>query len=257
MKLKSHLCIAIVATTVTTFCGIAIGQEIKPKEQIEQKLDVPKAIVKTTSWGDADSSGLQMGASQLDENNLLVLCAIRNQGQKSVLYNLCFLGQYEGVSVSARPEGTQEWKLIPRKFGGPYEGIGPSVYKVVALLPGQQMPNYIGEWRYNFEPSAPLVSSPTNPITLSPSKIEAAGLSDIFKERAVASLLPPHTFNVYLSQYDWPKSWSGTIEFRVEQFLMSDKSRPSWEGTLKSGSLKLPVSALRIDSNDKSSKLPK
>ena len=190
---------------------------------------VPQATQSEASWGEVDLSGLQLGAWQLQPQSPLILCVIRNQGQKSVAVNLGTLGEWDYVSVLARPAGNTKWQRLTWKWRT-NEGIGPSTYKVVDLSPQQQLSEVLvsNRWRYD--------TSTSSSFLLTPARSPSSNRTFTFPP---APALPPHTFTLGLFSLDWPVQWTGTVELRVEQSLWSDKQRPSWEGTLSSGVLQV------------------
>lgn len=228
MKSK-HLGMALLFAATASFVGFVRAQGEK-SEPSKPPATVLQATQGTASWGVVDPSGLQLGAWQLQAESPRVFCVIRNQGQKSVAVNLGTVGVWDYISVFARPTGDTKWQRMswkPEYFAA--EGIGPSAYKVVDLVPQQQMPeiNWVSRSRYDISNSVGFL--------LTPHGVGGTATS-------VSPQLAPHTFAINLFELNWPFNWPQNVELRVEQFLWSDKQRPSQEGTLSSGVLQLRLS---------------
>ncbi|MBM4043061.1 MAG: hypothetical protein FJ290_31615 [Planctomycetes bacterium] len=174
----------------------------------------PAGPPKSVRWGPKDESGLQLGA-WLDPQRPILRCAIRNEGGRAVSYSDYLLGYWESVTIRARRDAKDEWQAMPlrhRDMRGVYSAgaIGNNVHLIV---PGEQMlPKHEERER-----------------------------------QAALAKRPPWTFSVNLWEYEWPRSWTGTVEVMVRQKLGEDGSRDTWAGTLESGVVEVPLGDLASD----------
>src|SRR5688572_16970333 len=102
MRMKSRL--------VNFALAASLSATLPPAQAVEPVLKMDTSATQL-AWGDRDISGLELGVWQVP-GTMTLLCDIRNQGNDSIRYNLCFLGQQEAISIYARPIGAGEWKRI-------------------------------------------------------------------------------------------------------------------------------------------------
>ena len=163
-------------------------------------------------WGTNDPSGLQLGA-WADPKQPVVRCVIRNKGDKSVLYSRYLLGNWEAVTIKARPNPDAEWSVIPRlQMERLYYSAGASPKHVHLLWPGEEI-------RRELPPGANEAQTPKG---------------------------PGESFSVELRDFCWPREWNGEIEVVVCQSLGRDGSEGTWQGTLESAPVRVSVDGLRV-----------
>lgn len=173
----------------------------------------PDTRPKAMHWGPVDPRGLQLGA--WINSGATLRCLIRNQGDRSVRYSDYLLGDYwdcKSVAVRGRPRGAGQWRIIPsHKLVHYRKSAGASVKNVHVIQPGQDMPSSY------YEEGQKLTSSTCGPKL---------------------------TFAVHLTGFDWPDSWTGTIEILISQKLGDDGSKDTWTGILKSEPLEISMRKL-------------
>ena len=205
-------------------CGAENGPQQEPQTDADSvtilsedsSLLRPDRRPEPIHWGPEDSGGLQLGA-WLDSRQPVLWCVIRNQGDRSIRYSDYFLGYWECVTLKARVDPHDEWRIMPRHKQSPryYKGAGASSKDVHLLQPRKEM--------------LPAHREGEQPI--------------------VRSELPPYSFSVRLRDIDWPDSWTGAVQVVVSQRLGGDGSADTWEGTLESEPISMP--AARWASNGK------
>lgn len=210
------------------------------------------AKVTPLEWGKADASGLHLGAQHV-EGETALLAVTRNIGKKSVFYNVYPAATSDGIALEARLVGTKTWTPIALQKSAyrMAEGIGPSAYKVVELKPNQQMPDYTHLPRYKNEEFMTFKIGnaiyKTLPIRKSEGRSPEVWIGSGWPSPLPTDFnaLPPYSFRVNLLAYEWPADWKSDIEVRFVQSFSSDKERPSWEGKLKSGFVRVAQKIFR------------
>lgn len=178
-----------------------------------------------------------------------VLCVIHNRSGRAVRYYRYFLDYWEAVSLRARPAGSAQWVKVPYRDvkNRPVFGYGPAGSDRV-IGPGEKIfwrtDDFVRGKRGRSETDT--VSWPEgSPATL-PSKrfLPATGAVE-------TSTMAPYSLRAYFGDFDWPRAWSGDIEVQVGQHLSvypikEDTSLGGvWNGTLRSGTLLVPIKVLR------------
>ena len=163
---------------------------------------------KSTRWGPKDQSGLQLGA-WLDPHKLILRCVIRNQGDQAVRYSDCLLGAWEFVDIKARRSPKAPWRIVALRGQGIRAAMGAGAV-------------------------------PSN-VHLLPPKEQMLPMHREGQRQAVAAKRPECTFCVNLWEFDWPSSWTGTVEIAVQQNLGNDGSKDTWARTLESAAVEFPV----------------
>jgi hypothetical protein len=146
----------------------------------------------------ASQKGLQMTAWPSPVRPA-VFAAIRNASPQTIHYCDYVLGNDEFVGLSARRKGDPEWKSIPLR---PYPNrayIGVLLCsRNDTLRPGREMgPNWARMWDGAPRPKR------------------------------------TYTFTTYLTDYDFPSDWVGTVEARVSQTIFGGR-HDAWDGTVAS-----------------------
>ena len=205
--------IVVVALAVLLGCDGRGGREQSATDQgastrpQDTPASTPETRPKSMHWGPKDPYGLQLGA-WIDSRQPAVRCVIRNQGDRSLRYSDYLLGDYsdcKSVVVRGRPKGESEWQIIPsHKQVHCRKSAGASGSNVHLIHPGREMP-------------FPYESSTRG---------------------------PKYTFGVNLTDFDWPGSWTGTIEILISQKLGDDGSQGTWKGVLKSAPLEISMQRL-------------
>jgi hypothetical protein len=177
-------------------------------------------------WGPQDPCGLQMAAWR-EPGRSVLRCVVRNHGDHSICYSDYWLGYWGKLTVEARPRGGRAWSRMVwrgepgtinpesgtsrRRIGRAIKHGGASPSDVHALEPGEEMPPPYREG----------------------------------KKLSVAPTTPTCSFSVNLAELEWPDSWKGDAEVRISQKLGGDGSEGTWEGTLKSQVLAVPLREAR------------
>lgn len=166
---------------------------------------------KSTRSGPKDESGLQLGA-WLDPHRPVLRCVIRNQGDRAIRYSDYLLGYWESVTIKARSDPKDPWRIVALRNRDLrfFKSAGAFASDVHLIDPKEQM-----------------------------LPVHREG-----QKQAVAAKRPECTFSVNLWEFDWPRSWAGTVEVVVRQKLGEDGSRDTWAGVLESGAVEFPVGDL-------------
>jgi hypothetical protein len=157
-----------------------------------------EARPKNLKWG-APHNGLQMAAWP-SPTRPMVFCAIRSATYRTIHYCDYLLGYHETVRLFARQNGKSEWTPIP---------LRPSPHRA-----------YIGV----------LLCGPKD--SLGPGKEMAPKWNYMSDE--TPKIKRKYTFTEYLTSYDFPAQWTGTVECKITQTLFGGKHEDAWHGTVES-----------------------
>ena len=58
-----------------------------------------------------------------------------------------------------------------------------------------------------------------------------------------------YTFTTYLTGYDFPPDWAGTVECRLSQQIFGGRHDDAWEGTVESQAFEIEL-PLKVPSRD-------
>jgi hypothetical protein len=164
----------------------------------------------------ASQNGLQMTAWP-SPGRPVVFAAIRNASPRTIHYCDYVLGETSSVGVSARRKGEAEWRPIPRHPYSNQAYIGALLCsRNDALRPGREMaPNPARLWEGAPKPKR------------------------------------KYTFTAYLTDYDFPPDWVGTVECRLSQQIFGGRHEDAWDGTVESQAfeIELPLKVPPRDGN--------
>lgn len=195
------------------------------------------------NWGATDISGLQLGIALNGRYSSTIAGLVRNNGKTVAKVNLIGITRPQMLSsLQARQVGSSQWTTVELKpdILKMYSGIGPQVYRVCELRPQEKL-----TFAKMYASSISAENAAAKQLVfLEPSQIDWTkfrsidgyefGMIDLpHEDEALVS----NTFSKRLIDYAFPDEWNKTIEIRVSQFFMSGEKRPSFQGTLQSGSV--------------------
>ena len=162
----------------------------------------------------ASQNGLQMTAWPSPVRPV-VFAAIRNASPRTIHYCDYILGDDEFVRLSARRKGDAEWTPIR---------LRPYPYRA-----------YIGA----------LLCSAND--TLRPGREMAPNRARLVDGAPKAKR--KYTFTMYLTGYDFPPDWVGTVECRLNQRIFGGRHEDAWDGTVESQAFEIEL-PLKVPSRD-------
>jgi hypothetical protein len=125
------------------------------------------------------------------------------------------LGNWESISIKARPNPFAKWSEIPRVVKErAYYSAGASPHHIHTLWSGDELLPKIEPYE-RLTPRDPKVPQPS--------------------------------FFVDLTDFAWPREWTGMIDVVARQSLGRDGSEGTWQGTLESAPVLVSVKDLKWD----------